>query len=234
MRLSIIIPVFNNWMFTQNVMNKFESLSNNYEIIIIDNGSYDGTDKNIVPFLKNNVRYIRNNSNCGFGRACNQGYAISVGRSVMFLNNDIKFGNSSFEWLDQLCDHVESLSPALVGPTGGLVDSKTFQFKYETENPKDKINYMSGWCLTAKRSTWDSLILPGNDGPFDAKSFFCYFEDTDLGFRSLMKKIKFDLHPVPLVHIGKQTSKNMNVSQLYLQSREVFVKKWKNQILKKI
>lgn len=61
--------------------------SNMYELIVIDNGSTIGED-----FLRDEVKpdvYIRNESNRGFGPACNQGFALSKGEYVLCMNNDI-------------------------------------------------------------------------------------------------------------------------------------------------
>jgi GT2 family glycosyltransferase len=148
----------------------------------------------------------------------------------MFLNNDIKISNKNYEWLDTFTSAVlNSKEPTLFGPTGGLVDSKNnYSFVYETNNPNDKINYMSGWCLTAKKEVWDTLVLDDQQGPFDAKTFFVYYEDTDCSLRAQKLNIKFIIYPLPIVHIGKQTSKLINTSKLYLQSKEKFMKKWVN------
>jgi GT2 family glycosyltransferase len=229
--LSIVIPVMNNYIYTHYVLTNFKNLnSDKYEIIIVDNGSNDGTQNKIIELANDftNLKYIRNNTNLGFGFACNQGYYISDSQAVMFLNNDIKITNKNYEWLDKLTDDVISSSePALFGPTGGLVDPRNnYHFVYETNNPNDKINYMSGWCLTAKRSVWNMLVLDDQKGPFDANTFFVYYEDTDCSLRAQQLNIKFVIYPLPIVHIGKQTSKLINTSQLYLQSKEKFIKKW--------
>jgi len=76
------------------------------------------------------------------------------------------------------------------------------------------------------------LTLDGQVGPFDSEHFFAYFEDTDLGFRCLQQNIGFFILSVPLIHIGKQTTKNMNIQQLYLQSKAAFAAKWRNKLVK--
>jgi len=229
--LSIIIPVMNNYIYTYYVLFNFKNLdSNKYEIIIVDNGSNDGTQNKIIELANDftNLKYIRNDTNLGFGFACNQGYSAASSQAIMFLNNDIKILNKSYTWLDTLTNDVLTADePALFGPTGGLVDPKnSYSFVYETNNPKDKINYMSGWCLTAKKEVWDMLVLNDQQGPFDAKTFFVYYEDTDCSLRAQKLNIKFVIYPLPIAHIGKQTSKLINTSKLYLQSKEKFMKKW--------
>ena len=227
MKLSIIIPVFNNWNFTKNVLNFFyKNNSSFFELIIIDNGSSDGTQNGIKEFSSMvNLIYIRNDKNLGFGAAMNQGYKVSHGDSVLFLNNDIMIAAKDLLWLEKYVDEIDDNS--LVGPTGGLLD-QNFNFIYETSDKSKAINYMSGWFLCAKRSVLDRLTktLIGLDGPFDNKSFFVYFEDADLSFRANELNIKFVLKPVPVHHIGKQTSKKMGISGLFRESKIKFSHKW--------
>lgn len=222
-KLSIVMPVFNNWSFTRNCISYFNKTANSeIDLIIVDNGSTDETKTDISKAAAI-TRYIRNANNCGFGHACNQGYKATNSDYVLFLNNDIMFKTSSYEWIDKFIEQVED--NCLVGPTGGYID-RDFNFKYETNDVSKPINYISGWCLLGSRKTFDKLIVSGNEGPFDAKTFFCYFEDTDLGFRALNKKMKFKLYDVPIIHIGKQTSKKINTSTLYTESKQKFIKKW--------
>ena len=73
--LSICTPVFNKFEFTKSYLNDLSKLSNEHEIIIVDNASTDQTES----YLKDSkeIIYIRNNENKGFAKASNQAYAIS-------------------------------------------------------------------------------------------------------------------------------------------------------------
>lgn len=213
------MPVYNNWSFTKSCLDVFSKLPNDIELIIVDNGSTDQTkDSSLIS--------IRNETNRGFGYASDQGYEMSKGDYIMFLNNDIMFNTKKLDWLYKYIEDIKDNE--LVGPTGGFVDPKNdFAFVYETDDIHKKINYMSGWCIIATRNTWEKLTLLGNKGPFDYNLYFVYFEDTDLGFRAAKLGMKFRLKPVPLFHVGRQTSKLINMSSMYLESKEKFIKRWK-------
>jgi GT2 family glycosyltransferase len=224
MKLSIVIPVYNSWTYTKNVLNWFyKNQKDFFELIIVNNSSTDLTKTELIKFKDSisNLKIINNGNNYGFGKAVNIGINRSIGDFILILNNDIMIGSSNTDWLDSLIINER----CFVGPTGGLLD-KNFNFLYETEDPSKKINYMSGWCLCARRDVWDELMLP-NCGPFDSDTFFCYFEDTDLSFRASEKKIPFKMVKIPVSHIGKQTSSKMNLSGMFLESKGKFLKKWK-------
>lgn len=224
-KLSIIIPVLNNLKYTKNCVEKLLALDKNiYEIIVVDNCSTDGTKEYLSSLSNDNCKFIFNEINTGFGCACNQGYQISTGSNVLFLNNDIKFKDNYIQWFDNLTIGANQL----VSPTGGFIDDK-FNFKYENNfdsGINKPFNYLSGWCLAGAKKTFDKLILDGCVGPFDNISFFVYYEDTDLSFRASKLGINLNLISCPLSHFGKQTSSKMNLSEMYLNSKAKFHQKW--------
>ena len=86
-KVSIIIPVLNKWQYTYHSLSSIleNTKGNEYEVIIIDNGSTDETQE-MLKRVKNIV--IHRNKEFWFSRACNLGAEISNGEYLMFLNND--------------------------------------------------------------------------------------------------------------------------------------------------
>lgn len=58
-----------------------------YELIVVDNGSTDGS----VPWIiaQPDIRHIINEKNEGFPKGCNQGMAIAKGSEILLLNSDV-------------------------------------------------------------------------------------------------------------------------------------------------
>jgi len=89
--ISIIIVSFNSRKFIskclESISRCFKSLS--HEIIIIDNGSIDGT----IDLLKEKkeITLVENGKNKGYATACNQGARIASGKYLLFANPDIEF-----------------------------------------------------------------------------------------------------------------------------------------------
>lgn len=225
MKLSIIIPVYNNVNFTKACLNDLSKLPDDHEVIVVNNASSDGTEEVVRSFDK--VTYLKNDTNEGFARACNRGYSESTGEYVCFLNNDIRVRSNYEFWTQPLLKAAED--GALVGPTGGLLDSG-FNFIKETDSYiENKYFYMSGWNLTALRKTYNSLILPGEIGPFTTE-FKTYFEDTDVSFRAREMSIPMKIIPVSVHHFGKMTSKKVGIAKLYQSAKIGFINKWTDRI----
>ena len=105
MKVSVVIPNYNGADFLNKCLNSLEknSLENEdfiyLNIIIIDNGSSDGT----IEFLNNkiesnnipNIDYylISNSDNLGFSKAVNQGINLANthdSKYVCLINNDVE------------------------------------------------------------------------------------------------------------------------------------------------
>jgi GT2 family glycosyltransferase len=89
MNVSIIIPLYNQVAFTKVCL---EYLLRNtpmegVEVVLVDNASSDDTGA-FLQSITGNVKKIRNESNLGFAKACNQGARAATGRNLVFLNND--------------------------------------------------------------------------------------------------------------------------------------------------
>jgi O-antigen biosynthesis protein len=216
--LSICIPVYNKYNFTKSCLKDLSLLPNDHEIIIVDNGSSDDTEKYLSK--SSEIKYIRNVQNEGFAKACNKAYHNSDAPNVLFLNNDIRVKSNYSAWTKILLDKCND---GLVGPTMGKLD-KDFSFIKESNSYLDGNSYMSGWCLASSKSIWEKLMI--NNQIF-CEDFFCYFEDTDLGFRARKLDIKMNVVDIPVVHFGKQTSSQLNTHYLYNVARKVFISKWK-------
>jgi len=225
-KLAIVIPVWNQWAYTKRAIIDLAALPNNHLLVVVDNGSSDGNSQ-----LRSGARLevVRHSSNLGFARGCNSGFerAVELGfENVMFLNNDIRVfaeGRDAETWTEPLLQAAQD--GYIAGPTAGCLDEQ-FNFICEASKlPTRGHGYLSGWNITASTKTWQSLILPGDTGPFSTK-FVSYFEDTDLSLRALEKAIELKIVDVPVRHIGRITGKAVGLSALFNQSRKTFIEIW--------
>ncbi|WP_158594197.1 glycosyltransferase family 2 protein [Cohnella faecalis] len=87
MKTSIVILTHNQLHITKLCLDSIRAFTGpSYETIVVDNGSSDGT----TDFLRSqpDVKAIFNSENKGFAKGCNQGWEVSSGDCVLFLNND--------------------------------------------------------------------------------------------------------------------------------------------------
>src|SRR5580658_3350660 len=100
---SVIIPCWNQLEFTRHcVKSLIRHTAPRWELIVINNGSTDGTadyfagvqDVSPVP-----VTIITNATNRGFPAAINQGLQYARGEYLVLLNNDVVVTDG---WLEQL------------------------------------------------------------------------------------------------------------------------------------
>lgn len=93
MKLSILIPIFNNLEFTKQVLNSIEDniFLDDYEIIILDNWSTDWTYSFLKDLIEENekVTYIKLYDNIYVNPAWNRLAREAQWEYLLFLNNDI-------------------------------------------------------------------------------------------------------------------------------------------------
>jgi GT2 family glycosyltransferase len=96
-----------SWNAKGHLINCLNSLSNprgfTQEIIVIDNGSSDGS----VEIIENQfpqVKLIKNNDNLGFAKANNIGIRASTGRYVCLINSDVIVLDGGIEKLIEFMD----------------------------------------------------------------------------------------------------------------------------------
>lgn len=230
-KLSIVIPVWNKWNFTKACLEDLARLPHDHEVVLVDNGS---TDETQAEMEKNNripgLIYQRNTENLGFAKACNIGYGLATSPNVLFLNNDIRVKSNYEDWTYDLISQCEA---GLVGPTMGELNAD-FSFKQEADKfLSGKLSYMSGWCLASSKKNWQKLYVSRKEGDtltcpqvFSEEFGLAYFEDTDLSFRARKLGMDFTVVQVPVVHFGKQTSKQLNIHKLYSEAKQIFIEKW--------
>jgi len=105
MILSIIIPAYNEEKTIINILEKIKSNSSNlfkYEVIVIDDGSTDGTKK----LLENNKhlygKLLTNDSNKGKGFSVKKGILNSSGTHIIFQDADFEYDPADFKKFEKI------------------------------------------------------------------------------------------------------------------------------------
>lgn len=88
-KVTVLMTVYNNEKYLQTAI--FSILNQTYkdfELIIINDGSTDDTEKIILSFKDSRIRYIQNNKNIGISKSLNKGIKLSKGKYVARMDGD--------------------------------------------------------------------------------------------------------------------------------------------------
>lgn len=89
MKVSVVIPAYNRaYIIAEALESAFAQTFEDFEAIIVDDGSKDDTASVISKFLDPRMRYIRHEKNQGCGAAYNTGLQEAKGELVAFLDSD--------------------------------------------------------------------------------------------------------------------------------------------------
>lgn len=188
MSVRVVIPTWNRRdLVLQLIANLSQQTQPAAEIVVVDNGSTDGT----AEALPASVRLIRFDSNLGFAKAVNAGAAHSTTDWIAILNNDVTLEPN---WLAQLTATGAAFAaglvrqandPAKVDGTFDLLSRGGTAWRaghgepvHNYEQPRD-ILLPSFTAILIRTSVFQAL------GGLD-EQFGSYYEDVDFGLRAAL------------------------------------------------
>ena len=237
--VSIVIPNYNGKHFLGNCLKAvFSQTIENMEVIVVDNGSTDGSQEYLGTYP--GVRVLKMDKNYGFCGAVNAGIKEAASEYVILLNNDtevepdfakelltaIKADDRIFSCsskmvqyhdrarMDDAGDYYCALGWAFGRGKGGLVEN------YDT--PVNIFASCAGAAIYRKKML-ESL------GYFD-ENHFAYLEDIDIGYRARIHGYKNVYAPKAVVyHVGSGFSGSAhNAFKVKLSSRNSVYLAYKN------
>lgn len=88
MKISVIIPAYNHEKYiTEAIHSVLNQSCQDFEMIIVNDGSTDATDQKILSIHDARIRYV-SQENSGAHTAMNRGIALSRGEYISILNSD--------------------------------------------------------------------------------------------------------------------------------------------------
>lgn len=89
MTFSVIIPLYNKAPYVRKTVESvLRQTFDDYELVIIDNGSNDGSSEIVASFTDPRIRIVRLEENVGVSNARNKGVELSTAPYITFLDAD--------------------------------------------------------------------------------------------------------------------------------------------------
>jgi hypothetical protein len=216
--ISVVIPAHNGRdLLTACLDSVFRSDHDDFEVIVVDNGSTDGTEELLRDRFPQ-VRRIIHKEPLGFAKAANIGIKQARGEFIALLNQDAEVDS---RWLSVLKNTMEKDS------TLGICASKMYNY-YRRElldgagdtyvrsgdafrlghglpdgerfNQSHSVFGACGGAAFYRRSMLEEI------GPLD-EDFFMYYEDVDLNFRAQLYGYHCRFIPEAVIyHVGSASS----------------------------
>lgn len=94
--LSVIVPVFNESKTIKEILEKVSLINIDKEIIVVDDGSSDGTDRLLKNISYPNLKIIYHSSNRGKGAAFLTGLANAGGEYIIIQDADLEYDPNEY------------------------------------------------------------------------------------------------------------------------------------------
>lgn len=243
-RVTIIIPVFNNWHHTENCLRSLsrQNLDSSVQVMVVDDGSSDETPERLKQIP--GIQVVTQPKNAGYMYAIRAGVAAAESEFVLLLNNDVIVCDN---WLEPLLARAEDPQIGAVGsmllfPNGSLQEAGALMFTDATganfgkgDDPRrawyqtpHQVDYCSGASLLVRKTAWDEV------GGFDVEFAPAYYEETDFCFALRDRGYAVWYEPSSrLFHIeGASYGNELSPERQALleKNRQRFVNKWKDEL----
>jgi GT2 family glycosyltransferase len=239
---SIVIVTHDNLLFSRMTLESVIACTEypGHEVIVVDNGSRDGTPAWLYELAAANprVRLVMNPGNGGFARACNQGLALARGDVLVLLNDDTLVPPG---WLPRLMRPLDDADVGLVGAVTNRIGNEAEvpteytnwgeMLKFagararEREGQVFDIATVTMFCLAMRRDTFERL------GPLDQRFEVGLLEDDDYSMRARQAGYRLVCAEDAFVHHFGETSFGKLVSsgaynELLAANKRRFEDKW--------
>ena len=144
--VSIVIPTYNRaHLLSRAIQSVLNQTYADFELIIVDDGSTDETEKLVKSFNSGMIRYIRHRENKGIAAASNAGIQSAKGAYIAFLDSDD-------EWMSEKLEKQMSIFEK-APPEVGIVYTGFVVIR----NNKKKYN-LAGGIVSEAGNTFSNLL----------------------------------------------------------------------------
>lgn len=220
MKVSFVIPIWNNFHLINELLVGISNHCTPDEIIVVDDCSTDQKTLNGLSWweFNHNVKVHRPIENLGFLKASNYGLQKATGDILCLISSDVKIE----EDLAKIVRDLVTVDPKRL--IGGIIHSHDTGWNTFNEII---FPYVEGWLLCATKAAWEEL------GYFDAQYSPSDMEDVDISTTAAKKGYGlYAIHSEKISHIGAATigytEERRKITEI---NKEKFRQKWVEPIL---
>ena len=182
--VSVLMPVYNGEKYLKEAIDSILNQTyNNFEFIIINDGSTDRSEEIILSFSDSRIVYVKNPENYRLIKTLNLGFSMAKGRYIARMDaDDVSHPDRLLIQVDFL-DHNQDYG--LVGTGVNLLNSDKKQLLYHTDHASLKFA-LAFYCPFIHPSIMIRRdVLEGMDVVFDNQ--YLHAEDCELWTRLAFK-----------------------------------------------
>lgn len=207
--LSVIVPVYNVERYLKDCIESILNQSyTDYELIIVDDGSCDGSSQICDDYAKadNRVQVIHK-KNGGASSARNVGLHLAQGKYVSFIDSDDYIGDDFYKYLINGAE--ESDADIAIGSVCKVTEDKrptlVSKLKHEYLTPQSALIKMFDIPATIEMALWNKVYKRKILGDLLFDINMKYSEDLLFNISALKKTIKLIIIPEPVVYIRERS-----------------------------
>jgi len=233
--MPLVYIIILNWNGLKDTEKCLESLKNinydNYNIVLVDNGSKNNEDKILKQKFGNYIYIISNKKNLGFAEGNNVGirYSLEHGAEyILCLNNDTVVK----------CNFLKEMIDTAISKKTDMVAAR--MLNYFDKNKIDNLGIQMTWsglafnildennkylfCPCGGAALYSTKLLKSveSDNNYYDPDFFMYNEDVDLGFRARLLGYDCVLANNAIIyHKGGASSEHLSNFHVYHNQRNL-------------
>jgi glycosyltransferase involved in cell wall biosynthesis len=229
-KVSVLMPVYNGKLYLREAIDSILNQTfSDFELLIIDDGSSDGSQEIIKSYTDSRVKPIFNPINQGLMIVLNQGNALAQGEYIARMDcDDISLPQRLTKQVEYLDQHTDV---AVVGAQCIYIDAQGKKFPHQNlfRCPKEQSSmrwtasyecpFVHPVVMYRKQIVWEKL------GGYDEKISFA--EDFELWLRLLSNNyqggnldqilIKYRIHPKSMMNATNMAMKHSTTSPMKKQ-----------------
>ena len=223
--VTVVLPVYNREsLIDKSIQSVLDQTYNNFELVIVDDGSTDSTVDVIENFIDERIRVIKHETNKGASAARNTWIREANGEFIAFQDSDDEWVPYKLEKQVGLFRHTPDDVGVVYTGMWRMIDGNLKYLPYINVHPKEgaimsslvKQNFISTQVAMVKRKCFDV------SGYFDER--FGVLNDWELWLR-IAENFEFRLLDEPLVISRLRTDSISNDQEALVDTRRTIVEK---------